>query len=124
MTNKKPSMTVVGLMGLATLLASSLAVAEPLALPTTVASKAPLDLRLPPSALLPIGPVDRDAPWRKSLSRSMASAAKVSLLEQGVEASRQALIDCQKGDYPGGGAGLLSMPFANASAQTDHCRRF
>ena len=93
-------------------------------MPTTVAPKVPLNLRLPPSAALQIRPVDRDAPWRKSLSQSMTSAARVSLLEQGVETSRQALIDCQKGDYPGGGMGLLSMSFANASAQTDHCRRF
>ena len=117
-------MKAMGLTGLATLFASSLAVAEPLAIPTAVAPRAPLDLRLPPSAALPIRPVDLDAPWRKSLSKSMTSAAKVSVLEQGIEASRQALIDCQKGDYSGGGMGLLSMPFQAASAQSDHCRRF
>ena len=121
---KKPWVRVMGLTGLAMLLASSLAVAEPLPMPTTVAPKAPLNLRLPSSAWLPTGPVDRDALQRNSLSKSMTSAAKVSLLEQGIEASRQALIDCQKGDYSSGGMGLLSMPFQAAAAQGDHCRRF
>jgi hypothetical protein len=56
-----------------------------------------------------------------SLSKEISEAAKVGLLDQGVEASREALLDCQKGDYPGGGLGLLSLPFGQVTEQSHHC---
>ena len=58
------------------------------------------------------------------LSASIAAAARPGWIERGVEGSREALLECNKGDYPGGGMGLMSMPFAKPSALTDHCRRF
>jgi len=88
------------------------------------AAPATLDLRVPRQSPAPQVESGRIAAAPASLARSIALTAKVSLIEQGIEASPQALIDCQKGDYPGGGMGLLSLPFQNASAQTDHCRRF
>jgi hypothetical protein len=57
------------------------------------------------------------------LGFAVAASARQSIAEQGVAAARQALLDCQKGDYPGGGMGVLSMPFQRPSAITDHCRR-
>jgi hypothetical protein len=56
-----------------------------------------------------------------SLGKEISEAAKVGLLDQGVEASREALLDCQKGDYPGGGLGLLSLPFGQVTEQSHHC---
>ncbi len=58
------------------------------------------------------------------LSASIAAAARPGWIERGVEGSREALLECNKGDYPGGGMGLMSLPFARPSALTDHCRRF
>lgn len=36
---------------------------------------------------------------------------------------RSAKGDCLKGEYPGGGMGLLSLPFLAAAALADQCRR-
>jgi hypothetical protein len=57
-----------------------------------------------------------------SWSSALANAAKISIIEQGVNTSKQALLDCQKGEYPGGGMGVLSLPHGRPSAITDHCR--
>jgi hypothetical protein len=57
------------------------------------------------------------------LSAGIAAAAKVSLSELGISAASEAILECLKGDYPGGGMGPLSLPFARVSARTDHCRR-
>ena len=86
--------------------------------PAAPAAPATLDLRVPRQSLAPHVESGRIAAAPASLARSIALTAHVSLIDQGIEASRQALIDCQKGDYPGGGMGLLSLPFQNASAQT------
>ena len=53
----------------------------------------------------------------------MASGAHRGLLESGIETAKEALLECQKGDYPGGGMGLLSMPLGRPSSRTDHCFR-
>ena len=50
-------------------------------------------------------------------------SAHISLIDQGTAISEQALIDCQKGDYPGGGMGLLSIATMKPSAHAEHCRR-
>ena len=57
------------------------------------------------------------------MAKAIAASAHIGILEQGIASAQQALIDCQKGDYPGGGMGLLSMPYFRPSAITDHCRR-
>lgn len=57
------------------------------------------------------------------LARSMASGAHRGLLGSGIETAKEALLECQKGDYPGGGMGLLSMPLGRPSSRTDHCFR-
>lgn len=57
------------------------------------------------------------------LAVSMAGAARQNLFESGTETARQALLDCLRGDYPGGGMGALSLPFHRPSARTDHCAR-
>jgi hypothetical protein len=41
----------------------------------------------------------------------------------GSEVQRSAKGDCLKGDYLGGGMGLLSLPFLAAAALRDQCRR-
>lgn len=86
----------------------------------------PLQVRLLPEAakLGAASALQLRAPAGDALARSLAAAGRVSLLEQGVSSARQALIECQKGDYPGGGMGLLSLPSQRPEAQTDHCRRF
>ena len=54
---------------------------------------------------------------------AISRSAKQSISEQGVATAKQALLDCQKGDYPGGGLGILSMPYQRPNAITDHCHR-
>ena len=56
------------------------------------------------------------------LAKSISSAATLSLVELGTSTARQALQDCLKGEYPGGGMGVLSLPQGRPSATTDHCR--
>ena len=41
----------------------------------------------------------------------------------GSEVQRSAKGDCLKGEYVGGGMGLLSLPFLAAAALRDQCRR-
>jgi hypothetical protein len=65
--------------------------------------------------------VDRAS--RRPLAKSIAAAANRGLVESGVDAAKAALIERQRDAYPGGGMGLLSMPFARPSARTDHCFR-
>ena len=57
------------------------------------------------------------------LVRSIKASAAVGLVELGTAAAKEAIIDCQKGDYPGGGMGLLSLPFGAGGVIADHCRR-
>lgn len=98
--------------------------------PAPVAHRRPLNLSLSPGTV-GTGPgsgaaksVLQGEPRGNGLAKSMAASARESLMDLGVNAARQALIECQKGDYPGGGMGLLSLPFQRPEAQTDHCRRF
>ncbi len=82
-----------------------------------------LDLRyVPPANAMTVQPLASSEQDR--LARGIASAYHPGLIELGVKASKDALLECQKGDYPGGGIGLLSMPLARPNAVTDHCRRF
>jgi hypothetical protein len=57
------------------------------------------------------------------LAAAMTGTARQSITQAGTEAATQALLDCQKGDYPGGGMGSLSLPSHRASARADHCFR-
>lgn len=57
------------------------------------------------------------------LARSIARAASESIVELGTATAKQAVLDCLKGEYPGGGMGSLSLPFGRAAVQTDHCRQ-
>ena len=56
-------------------------------------------------------------------AKSIASSANRGLTQRGVETAKEALIECQRGDYPGGGVGLLSMPIGRPASRTDHCFR-
>ena len=58
---------------------------------------------------------------RQSLANSIARSARRSVIERGTQTAKEAVLDCLKGDYPGGGMGLLSLPFGRSSARTDHC---
>jgi hypothetical protein len=77
---------------------------------------------LPSGAAAPARPTT--TPAQDRLSRGIEAAGTIGFIEHGVQASKEALIECQKGDYPGGGMGLMSMPLARPNAVTDHCRRF
>ena len=54
---------------------------------------------------------------------AIAASAHHGLIDDGVAVARQALLECQHGDYPGGGAGVLSMPFGRPESRTGHCFR-
>lgn len=47
-----------------------------------------------------------------------------SILEWGVEGSREALIACRKGAYPGATVAAYSAWTPHSNAQPDHCDRF
>ena len=117
--------------------ASRLEVAEPVAEP--VANQA-LDLQAQPLAwrltrpALSLGLAPTGAVWplpvstnpssaADSLARAVAQSAQAGWLERGVATAKEALAECIKGDYPGGGMGLFSMPYLRPSATADHCRR-
>lgn len=53
------------------------------------------------------------------LARAIARSAKKGFIESGVEASAQALIDCQQET-----SSLYAMPFGSSEAQRAHCQRF
>jgi hypothetical protein len=57
------------------------------------------------------------------LGTSIALTARAGIVEQGVATAKEAIQSCQKGDYPGGGLGLLSLPSGRESARTAHCQR-
>jgi len=54
---------------------------------------------------------------------SVAAAARAGLLTLGVAASRQAWLDYQAGDYPGGGMVSLTFLSGKSRARADHCLR-
>ena len=60
-------------------------------------------------------PHARDA----QLSMAIASAMKKNFIETGIEASRQALIECQRETSV-----LLTMPSLRSDSQQAHCFRF
>lgn len=73
-----------------------------------------------PAALagLTMHSADQAAPTTP-LGRAIAAAAKKGLLEQGVEASRDALLACQRETST-----VLTTPLMRSDSQRDHCFRF
>jgi hypothetical protein len=68
--------------------------------------------------------VDRDeAIPGDRLVVAIARSVRTTWYDQGVQASIEAVVACQKGDHPGGGMGLLSIATMRPSAPSDHCRR-
>jgi len=95
--------------------------------PTNKASQAPIEIIIPhPAAPLNamrfVGLTSFESQSEK-FAKSMSSAANRGLIQSGIEASKEAILECQKGDDPGGGTGLLSMPVGRPSSRTDHCFR-
>ena len=71
----------------------------------------------------PVVPPSLNENPESRLAKSFAAAGTQSFLQSGIESSIEALRECQRGDYPGGGSGLLSMPFGRPQSRTDHCFR-
>lgn len=68
------------------------------------------------------GPPQRSADKLVSatpLARAIAGARKKDMLEQGVEASREALLACQRET-----SAVLTTPLMRSDSQRDHCFRF
>jgi hypothetical protein len=57
------------------------------------------------------------------LASAIAAAGTVDIVQRGTAIARQAVLDCLKGEYPGGGMGSLSMPLLRPTALTDHCHQ-
>jgi hypothetical protein len=75
-----------------------------------------------PRPAAPAGPPKHAADQAVSttpLERAIAGAAKKGLLEQGVEASRDALLACQRET-----SAVLTTPLMRSDSQRDHCFRF
>ena len=81
-----------------------------------------LDLRVRPSTVKapPLARAQNMAPR----SAPLRLEPRKSLIEQGVEGSREALIACQKGAYPGATVSASAVKVASGESQPDHCYRF
>ncbi|CAM3835090.1 hypothetical protein ROSA5918_10205 [Roseateles saccharophilus] len=94
--------------------------------PTGPGTVARLDLRIPPTAaalaaFARAGSIGSQPPERV---RSIRLEPRKSLIERGVEGSREALIACQQGAYPGATVSVSTVKVAGGEAQPDHCYRF
>ena len=100
------------------------------ALPASPASHATpsqaLDLRLPPG----VGQSPHVAAAagvtaiQSPRTRTLQLEPRKSFLERGVEGSREALIACQRGAYPGATVAASTVQTTAGDAQPDHCYRF
>lgn len=81
-----------------------------------------LDLRLPPSAGRPAHAAATAIPRQRH--PTLRLEPRKSFIEQGVEGSREALIACQRGAYPGATVAASSVQTPGGDAQPDHCYRF
>ena len=86
----------------------------------------PLNLRLPrPAARLPTLPAtDAVISVQPRRTATVQLEPRKSFIEWGVEGSREALIACQRGAYPGATVAAYGMQGLGAEAQPDHCHRF
>jgi hypothetical protein len=82
-----------------------------------------LVVREEPFSAAAVASVMSSEPLANRWAKPIASAAHRSLIQSGVETAKEALIECQRGDYPGGGMGLRSMPIGRPESRTDHCFR-
>ena len=106
------------MIGVLTLVAQAIAIAQPVQAQGLPSSRS---RSFAAATRLEIG--EPTASKEARLVQAISQSAMVSIAEHGIAAARQALLDCQKGDYPGGGMGIMSLPFQRPSAATDHCRR-
>lgn len=81
-----------------------------------------LDLRVRPAAVK--APRFAHAQSPASRSPAIRLEPRKSLIEQGIEGSREALIACQQGAYPGATVSASAVKVAGGDAQPDHCYRF
>jgi hypothetical protein len=58
-----------------------------------------------------------------ALEMAIAKAGRTSWYDHGIQASIDAVAECQRGDHPGGGMGLFSIATMRPSSPSDHCRR-
>jgi hypothetical protein len=98
-------------------------------LPTAETAPQPqlLDLRLPPPAPPPaialVG-ARSDSRTEQGRRRALRLEARKSFIEWGVEGSREALMACQRGAYPGATVAASGVLTAGGEGQPDHCYRF
>jgi hypothetical protein len=63
--------------------------------------------------------------WNVSpVHAAVARSPKASWYHDAIQASIDAVVDCQKGDHPGGGMGLFSIATLRPAPPSDHCRKF
>jgi hypothetical protein len=63
--------------------------------------------------------IDGQQATQSAIARAIARSAKKGFIENGVEESTKALIDCQKET-----SNTLAMPFGRGESQQAHCYRF
>ena len=84
----------------------------------------PLDLRLPPAAARLAVAAPGSGATQPRGNRTLRLEPRKTFIERGVEGSREALIACQKGPYPGATVATSGVLVAGGEAQPDHCYRF
>jgi hypothetical protein len=58
------------------------------------------------------------------LQAAVVRSSKPGWYQEAIQASIDAVVDCQKGDHPGGGMGVFSIATLRPASPSDHCRRF
>ena len=89
----------------------------------------PLDMRLPPTVARPSVASAAEGGTTVQHRANRANRAirlepRQSFIEWGLQGSREALIACQKGAYPGATVAASGVLVAGGEAQPDHCYRF
>lgn len=88
-------------------------------LPAAARDTHPWLVRVPYPAEHILRPIDGYQTPESQLTRAIARSAKKGFIENGVEESTKALIDCQKET-----SNTLTMPFGRGDSQQAHCYRY
>ncbi|MEJ6003046.1 hypothetical protein [Paucibacter soli] len=93
-----------------------------LALPALAQTEqAPLNLRMPVQPPSQARPADSRP---GGVANRLRFTPRQGILEQGIEASYEAVAQCQKGPYPGATLAAYHVIPIGGNAQPDHCYRY
>lgn len=83
-----------------------------------------LNLRLPASTAKSSAPLPLPAAAPGAFASRLRFMPREGLIAQGIEASFDAVVQCQKGPYPGATVAAYHVMPIGSNAQPDHCYRY